>query len=320
MEVKKPLAIAALLFAGLAAVYFRDSFSAEMIERHAAESGSTGVLFFILLYAAATVLFVPGAAITLAGGAIYGPVAGTVINLTGATLGALFAFLIARYFASDWAEEKTRGRLKSLKNGIEKEGWKFVAFTRLVPFFPFNLLNYALGLTKIGVLGYIVPTFIFMIPGALAYTWLGYLGREAAKGEKGLVENIIIGIGIFAVLAFIPKLAGFFRQGNMLSVEDLKEGINLGKIALVLDVRTLEEFNGPQGHIIGAVNIPDFILNESTAQIDNFVEKKVAVICRTDRRSAAAARLLAEKGFADVHVVAGGMTEWNNKGYFTERS
>ena len=316
---KKNLAILALLFLVLGAVYFRDFLSADILERYAAGSGIAGAVFFVIFYAAASVLFVPGAAITIAGGAIYGPIAGTIINLTGATLGAFFAFLIARYFASDWAEGKTRGRLRSLKNGIEKEGWKFVAFARLVPFFPYNLLNYALGLTKIGVWGYIVPTFIFMIPGALAYTWLGYLGREAAKGEKGLVENIIIGIGIFAVLAFIPRLAGFFRQGNMLSVDDLKTGMDSGKYDLLLDVRTPDEFNGPQGHISGAQNIPDFMLNESTAQLDNYVEKKIAVICRTDRRSAAVARLLAEKGFADVHVVAGGMTEWNSKGYFVQR-
>ncbi|WP_338063196.1 TVP38/TMEM64 family protein [endosymbiont of Riftia pachyptila] len=82
---------------------------------------------------------------TLAGGALFGPVLGTFYNLTGATIGAVLAFLIARFFTSNWVEQKTGGHLKRLKEGVENEGWRFVAFVRLVPLFPFNLLNYAVG-------------------------------------------------------------------------------------------------------------------------------------------------------------------------------
>jgi uncharacterized membrane protein YdjX (TVP38/TMEM64 family) len=95
------------------------------------------------------VAFLPGAVFGLAGGALFGPVWGSLWNLIGATLGATLAFLAARYTAGDWVARRTGARLKALVEGVEAEGWRFVAFVRLVPLFPFNLLNYALGLTRI---------------------------------------------------------------------------------------------------------------------------------------------------------------------------
>ena len=106
-------------------------------------------LAHVVVFAVGTVLFVPGLLFGLAGGVLFGPVWGTVLNLTGATLGATAAFLVARYIAADWVEGKAGGRLERPHAGVEAEGWRFVAFVRLVPLFPFNLLNYALGLTRI---------------------------------------------------------------------------------------------------------------------------------------------------------------------------
>ena len=147
-----------------------------------AGAGMAGPLLFMVLYALATVLFLPGSVLTLAGGALFGPLWGTFYNLTGATLGAAFAFLVARYLASDWVQARvgtgTDGRVGRLVKGVEAEGWRFVAFTRLVPLFPFNLLNYALGLTRIPFLQYLVATYFCMLPGAVAYTYLGYAGEE----------------------------------------------------------------------------------------------------------------------------------------------
>ena len=94
-------------------------------------------------------------------------------------LGATAAFLVARYLAADWVREKSGARLERLIKGVEAERWRFVAFTRLVPLIPFNLLNYALGLTRIPVIAYMVASLVCMAPGTLAYTWLGYAGREA---------------------------------------------------------------------------------------------------------------------------------------------
>ena len=96
-------------------------------------------LIFVGLYARSTVLFVPGSGLTVVGGALFGPVWGTLWNLTGATLGATFAFLTARYVASDWVSRTAGERLARVIRGVEEEGWRFVAFVRLVPLFPFHL-------------------------------------------------------------------------------------------------------------------------------------------------------------------------------------
>src|SRR5579884_3132696 len=123
---------------------------------------------FVLVYAAATVLFVPGSLLSLAGGALFGPVWGTVYNLTGATVGATAAFLLARYLLGGWVERRSGGRLKRLADEVEAQGWRFAAFVRLVPLFPFNFLNYALGLTRIGLLSYVLTSLVCMVPGAIA--------------------------------------------------------------------------------------------------------------------------------------------------------
>ena len=154
------------------------------------------------VYAVATVLFLPGAVITLAGGALFGPVWGTLWNLTGATIGAALAFLIATLPRARTGWRAAPGRVcKRLEDGVAREGWRFVAFVRLVPLFPFNLLNYALGLTRIPFVTYVLATWIFMLPGAFAYTWLGYAGREALAGGEGLIRNITIALALLAAVA-----------------------------------------------------------------------------------------------------------------------
>jgi len=178
-----------LLVAVTLAVVYRDRFDAAALEAWVRDAGPVAPLLFILAYALAAVLFLPGSVLTLAGGALFGPVLGTLYNLAGATLGATLAFLIARYLASDWVAAKAGGRVKQLINGVEGEGWRFVAFVRLVPLFPFNLLNYALGLTRLRLTHYIIATFIFMLPGAIAYTYLGYAGREAVAGGEGMIQT-----------------------------------------------------------------------------------------------------------------------------------
>jgi hypothetical protein len=103
---------------------------------------------FVVIYATGTVLFLSGALLSLAGGALFGPIWGTVWNLLGATLGATVAFLLARGIAGAWVTRRLGGRLRRLVDGVSAEGWRFVALMRLVPLVPFNLLNYALGLTS----------------------------------------------------------------------------------------------------------------------------------------------------------------------------
>jgi uncharacterized membrane protein YdjX (TVP38/TMEM64 family) len=195
-----------LLFSGIVIAFtYQKHVDSAAVEQWIRDSGAVGPLLFMFIYALACVLFVPGSLLTLAGGALFGPVLGTLYSLTGATIGATVAFLAARHLASHWVEQKTKGRLKQLKEGVESDGWRFVAFVRLVPLFPFNLLNYALGLTRIKLWHYIVASYLCMLPGAIAYTYLGYAGREAMAGGEGLIQKAMLALALLAVVAYIPR-------------------------------------------------------------------------------------------------------------------
>lgn len=317
-EMKKLLRISILLLlvAGIvAAIIYKDQFDANALENWVKDAGSAGPIVFMLIYAIGAVFFLPGGVLTLAGGALFGPVFGTFYNLTAATIGAMISFLAARYLAHDWVEKKTGGRMKQLKQGVEGEGWKFVAFVRLVPLFPFNVLNYALGLTKIKFSHYSISTYVFMLPGAIAYTYLGYVGREAVAGGDGLIQKVMLALALLAIVGFLPSLISRLRRGPMMDVEVLKQKLDAAEDILLLDVRTAEDFSGEQGHVDGSVLIPVEELEQRLSEIENYQEKTVMTICRTDRRSAKAAQILGKNGFSDVHVIKQGMTDWNEKGY-----
>jgi uncharacterized membrane protein YdjX (TVP38/TMEM64 family)/rhodanese-related sulfurtransferase len=302
----------ALLAAVAAAVVWRDRFDAAALQAWVEGAGAAGPVVFMALYALATVLFLPGSVLTLAGGALFGPLWGTLWNLTGATLGAALAFLVARYLGADWVSRRAGPRLQRLNDGVTAEGWRFVAFVRLVPLFPFNLLNYALGLTRIPFLSYVLATWVFMLPGAFAYTWLGYAGREALAGGEGMIRNILIALALLASVAFLPRVVKRMRaaQAPTLDIPGLRAGIDGG--TAVLDVRDAADYAA--GHIAGARNIPLPELEARLQELDDWRERPVAVICRTDRRSAQAVALLSEHGFRQVLLVKEGMQRWQRDG------
>ena len=201
--------------AGIAiAILFRDQISVESLTARVSALGWYAPLGFIAFYTVATVFFMPGLLFTLAGGALFGPVYGTLYNLVGATLGATLAFLVARYIASDWVAQRTGKRLRQLVEGVEEEGWRFVAFVRLVPLFPFNLLNYALGLTRLRLSHYIITSFIFMAPGGAAYTYLGYAGREVASGGEDFIKKALLALAVIATIAFASRVLMKMRRNQ----------------------------------------------------------------------------------------------------------
>lgn len=305
-----------LIAAGIGAVIvYRDQLDADALQSWIEGAGAAAPMLFMLVYIVGTVFFFPGSVLTLLGGALFGPVLGTFYNLTAATLGAMLSFLVARYLASDWVMNKTGGRLKQLMDGVEKEGWRFVAFVRLVPLFPFNLLNYALGLTRISFSQYSIATYICMLPGAIAYTYLGYIGKEAATGGEGLVQKSMLALALLAVVSFLPRIIGHFRRGAMLEITELKQRLDSGEDLLLLDVRTPEDYEGEQGHVAGSVLIPVEELESRLDELGDYLEKPIVTICRTDRKSARAAQVLAQHGFADVHVAKMGMTDWIKNNY-----
>lgn len=302
------------ILAGVAVVASRGgSLNAAAVEHLIASAGATAPLLFVLGYAVATVFFVPGSILTLAAGALFGPVAGAFYSLTGATLGATLAFLVARFLAGEWAARKAGGRLRDFVQGVEAEGWRFVAFVRLVPLFPFNLVNYALGLTRISLIQYVLASYFCMLPGALAYAYLGFAGREAATGGEGLLQKGLIALALLATAAFLPRLVIRLRRPPVgrTDAASVRQRISQGEIPMILDVRGLDEYRGELGHIPGALNIPLAELAAALPRLEPYRDQGIVLVCRTDKRSAQAAGLLVRAGFRGIEVLEGGMEQWN---------
>jgi uncharacterized membrane protein YdjX (TVP38/TMEM64 family) len=175
--------------------------------------GPWGPVIFIGLYVAGAVLFVPGSVLTLGAGAVFGVALGSVYVSIGATLGATAAFLVGRYLARDAIARQIENNQKflTIDRAVEREGWKIVFLTRLSPIFPFTLLNYAFGLTRVKLRHYVLASWIGMIPGTVMYVYLGSLVNfGAGHRQRTTAEWVLYGIGLLATVAvtvFVTRLA-----------------------------------------------------------------------------------------------------------------
>lgn len=307
--------LSAVLGAAIAAAYLqRGILDAAALERWIEGAGVLGPVLYTAVYALATVLFVPGSVITLAGGALFGPLLGTLCSLTGATAGAAAAFFIARYLAADFVSRRASGWTKQVIDGVQAEGWRFVAFTRLVPLFPFNLLNYVLGLTRIAPLVYVAATVVFMLPGAFAYTWLGYAGREALGGGENVLGKGLLALAALGVVAFLPRLVrrvrGARRAEGPIRAAELRARLARREDITVLDVRSAADYGGELGHIEPSLNIPLNQLAARLPELESLRERPIAVVCRTNRLSIQAVELLRGAGFRGARLVSDGMLAW----------
>ena len=172
--------------------------------------GPWGAVVFVFLYAAAVVAAVPGAALTVAAGALFGSVLGVILVINAATLGASLDFLIARYFARDaitrWLA--TNEKFQKLDRLTEEHGAIIVAITRLVPLFPFNLLNYGFGLTRVPFWTYVGWSWLCMLPGTILYV----VGADAFT--KGLAEGQVPWALVVALLVAALILTFLIRQAR----------------------------------------------------------------------------------------------------------
>lgn len=175
----------------------------ERLRAWISDYGAWGPVIYIAIYSIAPSLMFPGLPITVVGGILFGPVGGTVYTSIGATIGASLAFLIARYMGRGWIEAMLKdGMWKELDSEVEREGWKIVAFTRLIPLFPFNLLNYAFGLTRIRFSHYSLASFVFMLPGIVAYVVFSSSLLGLLKGN--ISKEFLIGFILVIVISVIP--------------------------------------------------------------------------------------------------------------------
>ena len=175
--------------------------------------GPWGVVLFIAIYVAATVFFVPGSVLTLGAGAVFGVVWGSVYVSIAATLGATCAFLVGRYLARDAVTRMIEGnaRFAAIDQAVANEAWKIVGLTRLSPVFPFTVLNYAFGLTRVKLAHYVLASWIGMMPGTVMYVSLGSLA-QVASGDRTRTtgEWALYGVGLLAtviITVFVTRIA-----------------------------------------------------------------------------------------------------------------
>ncbi len=175
--------------------------------------GSFGILapaVFIALFAAATVLFVPGLPVTVLSGILFGAFWGTIYVVIGSTIGVSAAFLIGRYLGRDFVKRMTEKneKMKKIDKYIKEQGDTILIISRLVPVFPFNLQNYAYGITDIRFSTYFWYSLIFMIPGTFIYTSFGALAYSTIPVKELMLYSGILLIAL-CLLIILPRK--FFR-------------------------------------------------------------------------------------------------------------
>ena len=181
-------------------------------------------------YVLCCVFFIPGSLLTLGAGAIYGLITGFIIVSIGSTLGATAAFLVGRYFARDWVARKVGGNAKfqAIDDAVGREGWKIVGLTRLSPAFPFTLLNYAYGLTKVSLPHYVLASWIGMMPGTIMFVYIGTLaGNIATLGaddaDPGVGRLVLQGVGLLATIGVTVYVTQIARRALKQQVGDPTE-------------------------------------------------------------------------------------------------
>jgi uncharacterized membrane protein YdjX (TVP38/TMEM64 family) len=202
--------VGALVLVGIAATAYTlpvAEWTTTLAER-ARNTGALGVAIFFAAYVVSTVAFLPGSILTLAAGFAFGPVWGLAIASPASVAGATCAFLLGRTLLRDWAAARVGDspRLKAIDSAVAREGFKIVFLLRLSPLFPFNVLNYALSLSRVRVGTYILASFLGMLPGTALYVYLGSLAPAAAEltgaaGRGGMTRTVLYVAGLAATVA-----------------------------------------------------------------------------------------------------------------------
>ena len=198
--------LAALLLACAAALLFlpwREALAGFLARVR--DLGPWGPVLVAVAYVPASLLFVPGSILTLGAGFLFGVPLGTLTVSAGSVAGATAAFLAGRTLAREWVERRVAAnpRFRAIDRAVERQGFRVVLLTRLSPVFPFNLLNYAYGVTGVSLRDYVLASWIGMLPGTVLYVYLGSAVKSLAELLAGEVEagaggRILFGLGLVA--------------------------------------------------------------------------------------------------------------------------
>jgi len=190
----------------------------DQFQRYVRGVGPIGYVLYVLAYVVCCVLLVPALALTLGAGAIFGFARGVIVVQIGATLGASAAFLLGRTVFRRRIEKKIAAnpKMAAVDRAIAREGTKIMILMRLSGFPPFTWINYALGLTGVGFVPYLLTTFFGIIPGTMAFTYAGAAGAEAIAGRGNRIALIVTAAGAVLVIAYLARIAaGAIRRAGL---------------------------------------------------------------------------------------------------------
>ncbi len=193
---------------------FRAGVTIDALREWIAGFGIWAPIGFVGVYSVATIFMIPGGIFDVIGGAVFGPYLGSLLDLVGGSLGAVFSFLVARYLVRDWVESRAGPRLQRIMRSVDAEGWRFVAFLRLVPIFPYNVVNFLLGVTRVRFHHYVFATVVFMAPSTIAYCWIGFVGREIMAGQTDQIRFALAALGVLGILFFLPRFVKRLRRST----------------------------------------------------------------------------------------------------------
>jgi uncharacterized membrane protein YdjX (TVP38/TMEM64 family) len=259
-------------------------------------------------FAFVTVVFLGSVSFTgIVGGALFGVGEGVALAWLGTIAGALFNFVVARFVIADAIARRAGGTLRFVLDGVENEGWRFVIFIRLVPFFQFAATSYLFGATRVRFVHYILPTLVCVLPGITAFSWLGQVGRDAAAGSEALVQNGLLAIGLLAIVAAIPRVVVWTRRRRIgLTRHELDRLIASGADVMVALVLAPGESTRP---------LP-FPRSETVAEIDLATwartrglhpEHRIVVVHAREAGALGAVRALESAGAVEPRYLIGGL-------------
>jgi pyruvate/2-oxoglutarate dehydrogenase complex dihydrolipoamide dehydrogenase (E3) component/uncharacterized membrane protein YdjX (TVP38/TMEM64 family) len=223
------LLLAFLIAVGLGFFYLPVRQWFMQLEGYVQSLGAIGPVVVALVYVLCTVLFIPGSAITIGSGTLFGLKTGFLVVLVGANLGALCSFLLARTFLREKIARWSDGnpKFRSLDQAIGKQGFKMVLLTRLSPVFPFVLLNYFLGLTAVRTGAYVLANLIGMLPATFLFVYIGAAARDAIAGQMDtsadFYQQILKYVGLLATIAVVVIVTRIARKA-LREAEQIQEG------------------------------------------------------------------------------------------------
>ncbi|MBI4487580.1 MAG: TVP38/TMEM64 family protein [Deltaproteobacteria bacterium] len=180
----------------------------QAIRNYLLSFGPWAPLVYIIVYMIRPLVFFPASILSIAGGLVFGPLFGTIYTVIGASLGALLSFGIARFLGRDFVKPLFKGRLQQCDAFAERNSFSVVLFMRLLPIFPFDMVNYGAGLCGVKPGGYIMATVVGIIPGTFAYVYLGSSLMEPKYIALAAVLFIVLARGPVLVRRYLAKKKG----------------------------------------------------------------------------------------------------------------